>query len=250
MSGRVFVIGLGPAGETMMTGEAKDALARADDLIGYAPYLARVPEISGQNRHPSDNRVERARAEHALTLAARGRCVAVVSGGDAGVFGMAATIFEAIEAGEAALRALDITVIPGITAMLAASARLGAPLGHDFCALSLSDNLKPWPLIEKRLRLAMDADFVIALYNPISRARPWQLGAAFDIARAILPPETPVAFARAIGREDERLALFSLAEADPARADMATLIIIGARASRLIMRPTGLPWFYTPRIAP
>ena len=250
MSGRVFLIGLGPAGEAMMTAAARDALAQAGDLIGYGPYLARVAEIPGQNRHPSDNRVERARAEQALTLAAAGRTVAVVSGGDAGVFGMAATLFEAIEAGEPALRALDVVVIPGITAMLAASARLGAPLGHDFCALSLSDNLKPWALIEKRLRLAAEADFVIALYNPISRARPWQLGAAFVILRAILPPETPVAFARAIGREDEGLALFSLADADPAGADMATLVIIGARASRLIQRPEGRPWFYTPRFAP
>ncbi len=249
MSGRVFVIGIGPAGEAMMTAEAKDALAQASDVFGYAPYLARLAEISGQRRHPSDNRVERARAEQALALAAAGKPVALVSGGDAGVFGMAATVFEAMEAGDPAWRALDVAVIPGITAMLAASARLGAPLGHDFCALSLSDNLKPWALIEKRLRAAADADFVIALYNPISRARPWQLGAAFAILRETIPPETPVAFARAIGRADERITLFSLASADPARADMATLVIIGARASRLIARPGARPWFYTPRFA-
>ncbi len=249
MSGRLFVIGLGPAGDAMMTPEAKHALAQASELLGYAPYLARIPENPGQNRHPSDNRVERGRAEQALALAAAGRDVALVSGGDAGVFGMAATVFEAIEAGDRALRGLDVTVIPGITAMLAASARLGAPLGHDFCAISLSDNLKPWALVEKRLRAAAEADFVIALYNPLSRARPWQLGAAFAILAAILPPTTPVAFARAIGRADETVALFSLASADPGLADMATLVLIGARASRLITRPEGRPWFYTPRSA-
>ncbi len=249
MSGRLFVIGLGPAGDAMMTPEAKHALAQASELLGYAPYLARIPENPGQNRHPSDNRVERGRAEQALALAAAGRDVALVSGGDAGVFGMAATVFEAIEAGDRALRGLDVTVIPGITAMLAASARLGAPLGHDFCAISLSDNLKPWALVEKRLRAAAEADFVIALYNPLSRARPWQLGAAFAILGATLPPTTPVAFARAIGRADETVALFSLASADPGRADMATLVIIGARASRLIARPGARPWFYTPRFA-
>ena len=249
MSGRLFVIGLGPAGEAMMTPEATQALASAQEVLGYAPYLARLPEIPGQNRHPSDNRVERGRAGQALALAAAGRDVALVSGGDAGVFGMAATVFEAIADGDPAWRRLDITVIPGITAMLAASARLGAPLGHDFCAISLSDNLKPWTLIEKRLRAAAEADFVIALYNPLSRARPWQLGAAFAILAAILPPTTPVAFARAIGRADETVALFSLVAADPGLADMATLVLIGARASRLIPRPEGRPWFYTPRSA-
>lgn len=250
MSGRLFVVGLGPAGEAMMTPAAREAIAAASDILGYAPYLARIAEIPGQNRHPSDNRVERARAEQALALAASGRVVALVSGGDAGVFGMAATVFEAIEAGDPAWRRLEVSVIPGITAMLAASATLGAPLGHDFCALSLSDNLKPWALIEKRLQLAAEADFVIALYNPISRARPWQLGRAFAILGAHLPAATPVAFARAIGRADEAIALFTLANAAPERADMATLVLIGARGSRLIPRPEGRPWFYTPRFAP
>ncbi len=249
MSGRLFVIGLGPAGDAMMTPEAAHALAQARDLLGYAPYLARIPENPGQTRHPSDNRVERGRAEQALALAAAGRDVALVSGGDAGVFGMAATVFEAIEAGDPAWRGLDVTVIPGITAMLAASARLGAPLGHDFCAISLSDNLKPWTMIEKRLRFAAEAGFVIALYNPISRARPWQLGRAFALLGAHLPAETPVAFARAIGRKDEAIAISPLASADPVHADMATLVIIGTAASRLIARPGARPWFYTPRFA-
>src|SRR5204863_440131 len=165
------------------------ALQAATDLVGYDRYLDRIPEIIvGQRRHASGNRVETDRARHALTLAAEGRKVAVVSGGDPGVFAMAAAVFEAIEAGDPAWRELDIHVEPGITAMLAAAAEVGAPLGADFCAISLSDNLKPWQTIERRLRAAAEGDFVIALYNPASRARPHQLGRAFDLLRASKPP--------------------------------------------------------------
>jgi precorrin-3B C17-methyltransferase len=185
--------------------------------------------------------VELDRARLALTLAAAGRQVAVVSGGDAGVFGMAAAVFEAIEANPA-WRGLDLEVIPGISALLAAAARLGAPLGHDFCAISLSDNLKPWPLVLARLRAVAAAGFVMALYNPASRARPWQLGAAFDALRESLPGETPVAFAAAISRPDESVHVTTLADADPARADMRTLVIVGTAATRRIGS-----WLYTPR---
>ena len=160
------------------------------------------PPRPGQRRHASDNRVELDRARLALDLAAQGRRVAVVSGGDPGVFAMAAAVFEAVD-GEPAWRASPITVEPGITAMLAAAARVGAPLGGDFCAISLSDNLKPWAVIERRLQAALAADFVIALYNPISSARPWQLGAALELAAAARGPETPIVFARAVGRADE-----------------------------------------------
>ncbi len=170
--GHLAVIGLGPGAAEWITPEATRALAQASDLVGYAPYLARLPERAGQLRHASDNREELVRARLALELVAKGRRVALVSGGDPGVFAMAAAVFEAIECGEPSWRELDVTVVPGLTAMLAAAARFGAPLGHDFCAISLSDNLKPWAVIEKRLEAASQGDFVIALYaSPPSKAR-------------------------------------------------------------------------------
>ena len=180
MTGSLAVVGLGPGDARWLTPEAQAALAAADVLIGYRPYLERVPARPQQTRHPSDNREEGARAAQALRQAAEGARVAVVSGGDPGVFAMAAAICGEIEAGPPAWRDLDLAFLPGVTAMLAVAARVGAPLGHDFCAISLSDNLKPWDLIERRLEAAAEAGFVIALYNPISRARPWQLGVAFE----------------------------------------------------------------------
>ena len=243
MSGRLTIVGLGPGDPALLPPAAADALAQATDLVGYGPYLDRVPARPGQARHPSDNRVELDRARHALGLAASGRRVAVVSGGDPGVFGMAAAVFEAM-ADDPAHAALDVSVVPGISALLAAAARLGAPLGHDFCAVSLSDNLKPWPVVLDRLRAAAGAGFVIALYNPLSRARPWQLGAAFDVLRAVLPPGALVAFATAISRPDEQVHITTLAEADPARADMRTLVMVGSAATRRAGR-----WLYTPRSA-
>ena len=247
MSGSVTVIGLGPGDPRYLTPAAQAALDAAQDLIGYFPYVARVPERPGLTRHASDNRVEVDRARHALELAAAGRRVAVVSGGDPGVFAMAAALFEALEAGDPAWRALSITVEPGITAMLAAAARIGAPLGGDFCALSLSDNLKPWEVITARLNAVLAADLVIALYNPISRARPWQLGAALGLAAEHRAPETPVILARAVGRPDEAIRILTLAEARAAEADMATLVMIGASATRLIPREGAAPFVYTPR---
>ncbi len=248
MSGHLAIVGAGPGDPALLAPRAADALAAATDLIGYGPYLDRLPPRPGQVRHPSDNRVELDRARHALALTAEGRRVAVVSGGDAGVFGMAAAVFEAVEA-HPAWAALDIEVVPGISALLAAAARLGAPLGHDFCAVSLSDNLKPWPVVLHRLRAAADAGFVMALYNPLSRARPWQLGAAFDALRAVLPGETAVAFATAVSRADERVDVTTLAAADPARADMRTLVLVGTAATRSVARPGGRAWLYTPRSA-
>jgi precorrin-3B C17-methyltransferase len=203
----------------------------------------------GQTRHPSDNREEGARAAAALGHAAQGAKVAIVSGGDPGVFAMAAAVCAEIAAGPEVWRALDLVILPGVTAMLAVAARVGAPLGHDFCALSLSDNLKPWELIERRLDAAAGAGFVIALYNPVSRARPWQLGAALERLRRHLPDTTPVVFGRAVGRADERIAVTTLGDAAPANADMATLIIVGSRETRTIARPGGTPLVYTPRAA-
>jgi precorrin-3B C17-methyltransferase len=249
MSGKLVVLGLGPGAPGLIAPDATAALQAATDLVGYGPYLARVALRDDQIRHPSDNREELGRARHALEMAAAGRNVAVVSSGDAGIFAMASAVFEAIEAGPLAWRALDISVIPGISAMLAAAARLGAPLGHDFCAINLSDNLKPWPLVLHRLTLAAQAGFVIALYNPRSRARPDQLAAALAALRPILPPATPIAFATAISRPDENLQVTTLKNADPTQADMRTLVLIGSPETRLIPRDGALPWLYTPRRA-
>jgi precorrin-3B C17-methyltransferase len=246
MSGHLAIVGLGPGAPDLLAPRAAAALAEATDLVGYGPYLDRVAIRADQRRHATDNRAELSRARHALDLASDGRRVAVVSGGDPGVFGMAAAVFEAIEA-HPPWHALDVEVIPGISALLAAAARLGAPLGHDFCAISLSDNLKPWPVVLARLAAAASAGFVICLYNPASRARPWQLGAAFEALRDVLGGAIQVAFAAAIGRADEHVTVTTLAEADPAQADMRTLVLIGTEATRRIDRPSGTPWLYTPR---
>ena len=247
MTGSLVIVGLGPGPAHWIAPEASAALEAVSDVVGYQPYLDRVTERAGQRRHGSDNRLEIRRARDALVMAAEGRRVAVVSGGDPGVFAMAAAIFEAIEAGEPCWRALDVTVIPGISAMQAAAARLGAPLGQDFCAISLSDNLKAWDVVERRLRAAADGDFVIALFNPASKARPEKIHQAFRLLRGCKAATIPVAFARAIGRPDERIVLTTLGEADPAIADMSTLILIGSSETRFVDRPRGSPWLLTPR---
>jgi precorrin-3B C17-methyltransferase len=249
VSGQLSVVGLGPGDGRWLTPEASDVLAAADAVYGYGPYLDRVPVRDGQARHASDNREEGARAAAALGHAAQGARVAIVSGGDPGVFAMAAAVCAEIEAGQEAWCALDLVIVPGVTAMLAVAARAGAPLGHDFCALSLSDNLKPWELIERRLDAAASAGFVIALYNPVSRARPWQLGTALERLRRHLPDATPVVFGHAVGRADERVDVTTLGNAGSASADMATLIIVGSRETRTIVRPCGAPLVYTPRAA-
>ena len=249
MSGKLFIIGLGPGDAGMRTPQADAALAQASDLVGYGPYVARAPEREGQVRHISDNREELGRARHALEMAAAGRIVAVLSAGDAGVFGMASAVFEAIEQGDPAWRGLDVEVVAGVSAMFAASARLGAFLGHDFCAISLSDNLKPWALVLRRLRAAAESGFAIAMYNPHSKARPWQLDAAFALLGEVLPPRTPVVFATAISRADERVQIMTLADAESSRADMRTLVLVGTATTRLVERPDAEPWVYTPRFA-
>jgi precorrin-3B C17-methyltransferase / cobalt-factor III methyltransferase len=247
LSAQLTVVGLGPGDARYWTGEAKTALAEAQALHGYGPYLDRVPVRPGQTRHASDNREELARAATAIDHALSGMRVAVVSGGDPGVFAMAAAVCEAIESGPDQWRNLDVAIVPGVTAMLALAARLGAPLGNDFCAMSLSDNLRPWPVIEARLDAAADAGFVLALYNPASRARPWQLGSAIERLRRRLPGTTVVVFGRAVGRVDERITTTTLATADPAIADMATLVIVGSAETRHIARPGRPPLVYTPR---
>ena len=248
MIGSLTIVGLGPGAPELTTPAVSQALRAATDLVGYETYLARVPVLgSEQRRHGSDNRVEIERARHALRLAAEGRRVAVVSSGDPGVFAMAAAVFEAIEVGDVRWRALDIRVEPGVTAMLAAAAAVGAPLGGDFCAISLSDNLKSWATIERRLEAAARGDFVIALYNPASCARPHQLGEAIALLRKWKPAETVVVLAQAAGTPHCRLDVTSLADVDTMAADMRTLVLIGSSRTRCVARADGRPWVYTPR---
>jgi precorrin-3B C17-methyltransferase len=247
VNGSLVVVGMGPGKADWVTPETSAALAAATDLVGYGPYVDRVPPREGLRRHASDNRVELDRARAALEMAAAGRHVAVVSGGDPGIFAMASAVLEAVEAGDPAWRDLDIRIMPGVSAMQAAAARLGAPLGHDFCVISLSDNLKPWPVVARRLEAAAQGDFVIALYNPASRARPDQIHEAFAVLRRCQAPQTVVVFARAVGRPDERVLLTTLGQADPGTADMSTLVLIGSSETRLLQRPGREPWVYTPR---
>lgn len=246
MNGWLAIAGLGPGGEALITPEVSTALSAATDVIGYIPYVARIAPREGLTLHASDNRVELDRAGVALRLAVQGRRVVVVSSGDPGVFAMAAAVFEALEAGPAAWRELDIRVLPGITAMLAAAARAGAPLGHDFCAINLSDNLKPWALIEKRLRLAAEADFAMAFYNPRSKARPEGFARVLELLRAVCGDDRPVLFARAVSTPEEELRIVPLGLARAEMADMRTLVILGSSLTRIIERPAG-PILYTPR---
>lgn len=248
MSGRLDIAGLGPGRETLVTPEVSAALAQATDVVGYIPYVARVAPRAGLRLHPSDNRVELDRARAALEMAAQGRRVVVVSSGDPGVFAMASAVFEALEAGPADWRGLEIAVLPGITAMLAAAAAAGAPLGHDFCAINLSDNLKPQALIEKRLRLAAEADFAMAFYNPRSASRPEGFARALAVLNETCGDARPVLFARAVSTPEQSLRIVPLPECRPEMADMRTLVIVGNSATRMIDTPRG-PVLYTPRSA-
>jgi precorrin-3B C17-methyltransferase len=245
-AGWLAIAGLGPGAAAMVTPEVSDAIAAATDVIGYIPYVARVAPRAELTLHPSDNRVEIDRARHALALAAGGARVVVVSSGDPGVFAMAAAVFEALEAGPDAWRDLDIRVLPGITAMLAASAAAGAPLGHDFCAINLSDNLKPWEVIARRVALAAAADFAIAFYNPRSRARPDGLDRALAVLREACGDDRPVLFARAVTTPDQQLRIVPLPQARGEMADMRTVVIVGSSRTRIVERAAG-PLLYTPR---
>lgn len=244
MTGWLAIAGLGPGDEALVTPEVSAALACATDVLGYAPYVARVPVREGLKLHPSGNRMELQRADDALRLAAEGRNVVVVSSGDPGVFAMAAAVFEALEASPQ-WQGVAIRVLPGVTAMLAAAARAGAPLGHDFCAINLSGNLKPWPVIEKRLRLAADADFAIAIYNPRSASRPAGFARALEVLNEAGCGDRIIVFAHAVTTPKERIETLSLRDARPEMADMATLVIVGNSATRRVGR-----WVYAPRRAP
>lgn len=250
MTGWIAIAGLGPGSDELITPEVQQALGQATDLVGYIPYVARVPDREGLIKHASDNRVELDRSRHALELASRGRRVVVVSSGDPGVFAMAAAVFEAVEHGPATWRALDIRVLPGITAMLVAAARAGAPLGHDFCAINLSDNLKPWGLIEKRLRLAVEADFAMAFYNPRSKSRPEGFEKTLTLLQAECGDARPVIFARAVSTPDESVRMVPLSDCTPDMADMRTVVLVGSSQTRVIERPDAAPLVYTPRSVP
>jgi len=244
--GWVKILGLGPGDETMVTTQVQDVIAEATDVVGYIPYVKRIPERPGLTLHATDNRVEVERATHALEMAAEGKRVAVVSSGDPGVFAMASAVFEALElADQPGWLELDIQVLPGITAMLAASARIGAPMGHDFAAINLSDNLKPWSLIEKRLRLAGEAGFAMGFYNPRSKSRPHQFARALEILREACGGDTLISFARDVSKPGETITTVTLDAARPEMADMRTVVIVGNKDTRRVG-----PHVYTPRYAP
>ncbi len=243
MTGSLAIAGLGPGDAALITPEVSAALAEATDVLGYTPYVGRVPAREGLRLHPSDNRMELNRAREALKLAAEGRNVVLVSSGDPGVFAMASAVFEALEASPE-YRDVAIRVLPGVTAMLAAAARVGAPRCHDFCAINLSDNLKPWELIEKRLRLAVEADFSMAIYNPRSASRPEGFERALGVLREAGCGERLIIFAHAVTTPKERIETVRLKDAQPEMADMSTLVIIGNSATRRVGR-----WVYAPRRA-
>lgn len=241
MTGTLAIAGLGPGADTLVTPEVTAALAGATDIVGYIPYVARITPREGLTLHPTDNRQELERAKHALEMAAAGKKVVVVSSGDPGVFAMASAVFEAMEKSPE-YASTEVRVLPGITAMLAAAAKLGAPLGHDFCAINLSDNLKPFEVVEKRLRLAAQAGFAMAFYNPRSKARPHQFAHVLEILRKECEPGRLISFARAVSTPEEALSTVTLAEATPDMADMRTVVILGNAETRRIG-----PYVYTPR---
>ena len=247
--GRLAVIGLGPGAAELMVPAVKAELARANDVLGYETYVRMAgPFRADQVMHCTDNREEMQRARHAFELAAQGRSVVVVSSGDPGVFAMAAAVLEALhESSDAAWHNVDLEILPGVSASLATAAQAGAPLGHDFCVLSLSDNLKPWEIIEKRLDLASQADLALAFYNPISRSRPWQLGRALEIVARYRTPQTPVVLGRDIGRPGQTLRVTTLGQLTPDQVDMRTMVLVGSSTTCVFSRVGGGDWVYTPR---
>lgn len=246
-NGWVVIAGLGPGNEALVTQEVRDFIDQATDIVGYIPYVNRVEPREGLTLHATDNRVEVDRATHALEMAAAGKRVVVVSSGDPGVFAMASAVFEALENNAESNPEwldLDIRVLPGITAMLAAAAAIGAPLGHDFAAINLSDNLKPWSLIEKRLQLVGEAGLAMAFYNPRSKSRPHQFARALDILREACGADTLITFARDVTKPGQELLTVPLKDATPEMADMRTVVIVGNRDTRRVGN-----YVYTPRYA-
>jgi cobalt-precorrin 5A hydrolase / precorrin-3B C17-methyltransferase len=250
--GRLAIVGTGPGSPEWMSPQVKALLKAATDWVGYSTYLNLVePLRQGQQRHESDNRVELDRARQALDLAAEGRSVVLVSSGDPGIYAMAAAVFEVMEQeAKPEWDRLDIQVAPGISAMQAAASQIGAPIGHDFCTISLSDILKPWEVIEQRILAAATADLVIAFYNPISSQRTWQLAKARELLLQVRSPMTPVILARNVGRPGQAIVVTTLEQFQPTDADMRTIILIGSSQTRVLQRPYGKIWVYTPRWYP
>ncbi|GAB2990698.1 precorrin-3B C(17)-methyltransferase [Nocardioides montaniterrae] len=236
----LLVVGLGPGPDAWLTPEVKAVLDEVDHVIGYGPYVERVPQREGLTRHATGNTVEVDRARHALDLALAGEKVAVVSGGDAGVFGMAAAVFEAAE--DPAYDGVRVRVLPGLSAVQAVAAKAGAPIGADFAVVSLSDRLKPWEVVERRLRAIAEADLVLAIYNPASRSRTEQIATAREVLLEHRKPDTVVVVGRDVGRAEETITVTTLAELDPASIDMKCLLIIGAESTRM-----GRAGVWTPR---
>lgn len=251
--GDLWVVGLGPGGSETRTPEAARLLSRASDIVGYRPYLEQAgPFAEHQRLHPSKNREEARRVAFALDLAAAGRQVALVSSGDPGIFAMGSAVVEALHADAEAgrWRHVAVTIVPGVTAATAAAARIGAPLGHDFCVVSLSDVLKPWEVVERRLEAAAAADFVLALYNPISRHRPWQLGRALEVIGRHRSPGTPVVVGRQVARTGETVRVARLGDLDPGAVDMRTVLVVGSSTTVAFEGADGRSWVYTPRTYP
>jgi cobalt-precorrin 5A hydrolase / precorrin-3B C17-methyltransferase len=247
--GKLSIVGTGPGSAEWMSPQVKAVLQEATDWVGYSTYLNLAePLRRGQLRHDSDNRVELERAKLALNLAAKGRSVAVVSSGDPGIYAMAAAVLETVDRDQNPLwQRLEIQICPGISAMQAAASLVGAPLGHDFCAISLSDILKPWQVIEQRLAAVAQGDFVIAFYNPISSQRTWQLEQAKAILLQWRKPTTPIILARNVGRPGQSVVVKTLGELASTDADMRTMILIGSSKTLVIQQPHQKPWVYTPR---
>ncbi len=256
--GHLAVVGLGPGAAAMCTDEVRQLLAAASDWVGYDTYLDMAAVVvtprPNQMLHRSDNREEAARARAALALAAGGRDVVVISSGDPGVFAMAAAVMEQLDENPTLAGAATVSVHPGISAAQAAAAQAGAPLGHDFCVVSLSTNLKPWAVVERRLDAAAGADFVVALYNPRSRHRPDDFGRAVEVLCRHRDDATPVVLGRDVGRPGESVRIVTLgALADPegqAQVDMRTVVIVGSSQTRTVDGPDGRRWAYTPRTYP
>ncbi|MBY8860444.1 precorrin-3B C(17)-methyltransferase [Nocardia sp. CA2R105] len=247
VTGEVVVVGLGPGSPDWTSPEVARALSEATDLVGYTTYIDRVPVRPGQRRHASDNRVESERAAMALDLARHGARVAVVSSGDPGVFAMAAAVVE--ESADPQWREVPVRVLPGMTAASAVASRVGAPLGHDFAMISLSDRLKPWETVAQRISAVASADMAIAVYNPASSQRTWQVAALRDLVLEHRKPDTPVVLGRDVGGPAESVRVLTLSELDPAEVDMRTLLIIGASTTTAFDTPAGRRVFTSRRYA-
>ncbi len=243
--GEVVVVGLGPGADRWTTDEVRHELSAATDLVGYVTYLDRVAVRTGQVRHASDNRVESERAAFALDLAKRGKRVVVVSSGDPGVFAMAAAVLEV--AAEPEWSGVPVRVVPGMTAANAVASRVGAPLGHDYAVISLSDRLKPWDIVATRLAAVAAADMAIAVYNPASKSRTWQVGAMRDLLLEHRGPDTPVVIGRAVGSDQESVRTVRLADLEPSEIDMRCLLIIGSSQTRIVGTGCGAQVFTSRR---